>query len=138
MTDEEVPPVIPMDKLVRVYRKMRDQMQQLTREYEREFAEIEAKQILVKNALKDQMLALGTTSIRTGHGTVVLGKQTRYNTQDWDSFKEFVKEHDAVDLLEKRIAQTNMATFLEDNPGVVPPGLGWNTEYSVSVRKPTK
>ena len=84
MTDEEAPPVIPMDKLVRVYRKMRDQMQQLTREYEREFAEIEAKQILVKNALKDQMLALGTTSIRTGHGTVVLGKQTRYNTQDWD------------------------------------------------------
>ena len=123
MTDEEAPPVIPMDKLVRVYRKMRDQMQQLTREYEREFAEIEAKQILVKNALKDQMLALGTTSITTGHGTVVLGKQTRYNTQDWDSFKEFVKEHDAVDLLEKRIAQTNMATFLEDNPGVVPPGL---------------
>jgi hypothetical protein len=40
--------------------------------------------------------------------------------------------------LEKRIAQTNMAQFLEENPGVVPPGLNSMTEYAISVRKPTK
>ena len=51
---------------------------------------------------------------------------------------EFIKEHDAIDLLEKRIAQTNMATFLEENPGVYPPGLNSVTEYAISVRKPTK
>ena len=44
----------------------------------------------------------------------------------------------ALDLLEKRIAQTNMATFLEENPGVYPPGLNSVTEYAISVRKPTK
>jgi hypothetical protein len=47
-------------------------------------------------------------------------------------------ENDAIDLLEKRIAQTNMKTFLEENPGLVPPGLNSNTEYAVSVRKPSK
>jgi len=41
-------------------------------------------------------------------------------------------------LLEKRIAQGNMAKFLEENPGLLPPGLNSNTEYGISVRKPTK
>jgi len=68
---------------------------------------------------------------------VVLSVKTRYNTQDWDSFKKFVVEHDAVDLLEKRIAQTNMSQFLEENPGLVPPGLNSSSEYDISVRKPT-
>jgi hypothetical protein len=49
-----------------------------------------------------------------------------------------MKENDALDLLEKRIAQTNMATFLQDNPTLVPPGLNSNSEYEISVRKPTK
>jgi len=40
--------------------------------------------------------------------------------------------------LEKRIAQTNMATFLADNPSLVPAGLNSTTEYAISVRKPTK
>ena len=37
----------------------------------------------------------------------------------------------------ERMAQTNMGTFLEENPGVVPPGLNSLTEYSISVRKPS-
>ena len=129
--------LVPMDKLARVYRKMQAEIQRLTREYETQVAEIQTKQEQVKIAIKDQMLMLGTTSIRTNGGTISLSKKTRYNTADWDSFKEFIKEHDAVDLLEKRIAQTNMATFLEENPGVVPPGLNSLTEYAISVRKPS-
>jgi hypothetical protein len=41
-----------------------------------------------------------------------------------------------VDLLEKRIAQINMANFLEENPNVVPPGLNSSTEYDITVTKP--
>lgn len=133
-----VPANIPMDKLAKVYRKMAAEVQRLTQEYETQVEAIKAQQEQVKNALKDQMLALGMSSVRTDNGTVVLSTKTRYNTTDWDSFKEFVKEHDALDLFEKRIAQTNMGTFLEDNPGVVPPGLNSVTEYAISVRKPTK
>jgi hypothetical protein len=87
--------------------------------------------------MKDMMKAMGVTSVRTEQGTVVLSVSTRYSTQDWDSFKKFVVEHDAVDLLEKRIAQGNMNQFLEENPGLVPPGLNSTSEYDISVRKPT-
>lgn len=144
--DDEAPPVeesnelaaIPMDKLAKVYRKMQARIQELTQAYENEVEELKRQQDTVKIALKDQMLALGVSSVRTDQGTVVLSTKTRYNTQDWDSFKEFIKEHDALDLLEKRIAQTNMATFLSENPRLVPAGLNSTTEYAISVRKPTK
>lgn len=131
------PVAIPMDKLARVYRKMAAEMQRLTAEYDEKMEHIKRQQDAVKNTLKDQMLILGVNSVRTDSGTVVLATKTRYQTQDWDSFKEFIKEHDAIDLLEKRIAQTNMATFLQENPGVLPPGMNSVTEYQISVRKPT-
>lgn len=129
---------MPMDKLAKVYRKMAAKIQQLTREYETQVEAIKTQQDVVKIALKDQMLKLGVKSVRTDQGTVVLSTTTNYNTQDWDSFKEFMKQYDALDLVQQRISQLNMKRFLEENPGVVPPGLNSMTEYGISVRKPTK
>lgn len=129
---------VPMDKLAKVYRKMAAKIQQLTREYETQVEAIKTQQDVVKIALKDQMLKLGVKSVRTDQGTVVLSTTTNYNTQDWDSFKEFMKQYDALDLVQQRISQLNMKRFLEENPGVVPPGLNSMTEYGISVRKPTK
>jgi hypothetical protein len=121
-----------------VYLKIRARIQQLTQQYESEVEELKAQQDEIKTALKDQLMALGSKSVRTDQGTVILATKTRYFTQDWDSFKQFVTEHDALDLFERRIHQSNMAKFLEENPSLVPPGLNSDKEYDVSVRKPTK
>jgi len=129
---------VPLVKLARVYRKMQARVQELTQAYETEVEAIKAQQDQLKTAMKDQMLASGMKSVNTDAGTVVLSTSTRYSTTDWDSFKEFIKQHDAIDLLEKRIAQKNMSMFLEENPGVLPEGLNSFTEYNISVRKPTK
>ena len=128
MTEE----TIPMDKLARMYMKMRTAIQDLDKQIEN----IKEQQQQVKNAMKDQMQALGTKSVRTEFGTISLKEKSRYYTQDWDSFKKFVVEHDAVDLLEKRISQLNMQTFLEENPDLHPPGLSSLSEFEVSVTKP--
>ena len=128
---------IPLDRLAKIYRKIRSEITTLTQDYDTKVEALKAQQEELKNAMKDMMKTMGVTSVRTAQGTVVLSIKTRYNTQDWDSFKKFVVEHDAVDLLEKRIAQTNMSQFLEENPGLVPPGLNSHAEYDISVRKPT-
>ena len=128
---------IPLDRLAKIYRKIRDEITALTQEYDSKVEALKAQQDEIKNAMKDMMKTMGVTSVRTAQGTVVLSVKTRYSTQDWDSFKKFVVENDAVDLLEKRIAQTNMNQFLEENPGLVPPGLDSSSEYDISVRKPS-
>jgi hypothetical protein len=128
---EEAPEVevIPLDKLVAIHAKIKAKQAKL----DKELAELEEQREEIRLAIKDQMKALGLTSVRTSSGTVSLMKSTRYNTQDWDSFKAFVLEHQVVDLLEKRIAQSNMAQFLEENPGVVPPGLNSVTGFDIRV-----
>jgi len=134
MSDE----AIPLDKLAKIYRKIYAKTNELTTQYETQLEELKAQQEEIKNAMKDQMVALGLQSVKTDEGTIILSQKTRYYTDDWDSFKTFVIENDALDLFEKRIAQKNMAMFLEENPGVVPMGLNSMSEVSVSVRKPTK
>jgi RAB protein geranylgeranyltransferase component A len=133
-TDNEV---VPLDKLARIYRRIRAEITTLTQEYDTKVEALKAQQEELKNAMKDQMKAMGVTSVRTPEGTVVMSVKTVYDTNDWDSFKQFVVANDAVDLLQKRIAQTNMKQFLEENPGLVPPGLNSRAEYDISVRKPT-
>jgi ribosomal protein L4 len=136
MTETETE-TIPLDRLAKIYRKIRSEIATLTQDYDTKVEALKAQQEELKNAMKDMMKTMGVTSVRTAQGTVVLSVKTRYNPQDWDSFKKFVVEHDAVDLLEKRIAQSNMSQFLEENPGLVPPGLNSHAEYDISVRKPT-
>lgn len=127
---------IPLDTLARVYRKIRAQIGELTQEYDTKIEALKEQQEEIKNAIKDRMKSMGVSSVRTPNGTIVLSIKTRYSTQDWDSFKHFVIEHEVPDLLERRIAQGNMAQFLEENPGLVPPGLNVFSEYDISVRKP--
>ena len=128
---------IPMDKLARIYRKIKAEIDELTKDYDTKVETLKAKQDTQKFAMKDQMKALGVKSVNTAFGTVSMVQKTRYSTQDWDSFKAFIVENDAVDLLEKRIAQTNMAQFLVDNPGSVPPGLNAFSDFEIRVTKPS-
>jgi len=127
---------IPIDKLTKIYRKIKAEIEQLTKEYDTRVEVLKASQDEIKFAIKDQMKALGVSSVKTEFGTVSMANKTRYSTQDWDSFKAFIVEHDVVDLLEKRIAQLNMAKFLEDNPGVVPPGLNAFSDFEIRITKP--
>ena len=127
-----------MDKLAKIYQKIRAKIQQLTTDYETEVETLKAQQQEIATELKDRMQALGMASVRTTEGTIILGQKTRYFTSDWDSFKQFVLDHQALELFERRIAQGNMKQFLEENPGVVPPGLNSDSEVTITVRKPTK
>ena len=129
---------IPLDTLVKIYRKIKMEIDTLTQEYDTKVETLKSQQDEIKFEIKDQMKALGVTSVKSPFGTVSMRTSTTYTTNDWASFKDFVLEHGAVDLLFKRIAQANMAQFLEENPGVVPPGLNSVTEFNIVVTNPTK
>jgi ribosomal protein L4 len=131
-TEDEV---VPIDLLVKIHTKIKARIDALTKDYDTAVEQLKAQQDEVRFAIKDKMKALGLKSVNTSYGTVSLSTKVRYNTQDWDSFKKFILEHQVVDLLEKRIAQSNMAIFLSENPGVVPPGLNSHTEFEIRVTK---
>lgn len=134
MSEAEVEERITLDQLVQIHAKIKGKIEVL----DSQIAALEEQRTEVRLAIKDRMKAQGLKTVNTDSGTVSLMTKTRYNTADWDSFKTFILEHGVVDLLEKRIAQSNMATFLEENPGVVPPGLNSVTEFDIRVTKSRK
>jgi hypothetical protein len=125
--------VIPLETLAKVYRKIYLKAQEIQRELDK----LEEQKTEIKNAMKDQLRELGLKSVKTAGGNISMSTKRKYYTNDWDSFKTFMMENDALDLVEKRIAQTNMALFLEENPGKVPAGLSSLTENTVTETKPT-
>lgn len=122
---------IKADKLVKTYVKIRDaraELAQRDRELEEQLERIEVE-------LLEKFKELGADSISTPFGTVTRRVSKRYWTTDWHAFYEFLKENDAVELLEKRIAQSNMSQFLEENPDLLPPGLQQDSRYTAVVRR---
>jgi hypothetical protein len=126
---------IKADKLVKTYVKIRDRRRDLTAEFEKQDAELQESLDLIEKNLLEFFKETGAESLRTEFGTVTRRVSKRYWTNDWHSFHEFLKEHGAVELLEKRIAQTNMTVFLEENPDLLPPGLQIDSRYAVTVKR---
>jgi alpha-galactosidase/6-phospho-beta-glucosidase family protein len=126
---------ISMEKLTRIYIKMRDRKAELSKELEEQIGNIDDQMKAIKTAILDQMKDLGVESLRTDSGTVYRTTKTLYTTSDWESMHKFVLEHSVPELLEKRLQQTNTKAFLEEHPDLLPPGLNATTEYSVTIRR---
>jgi hypothetical protein len=126
---------VPLEKLTRVYIKMRDKKAEVTHELEAKVSKIEQDMRTVKTAILAHMKEIGAESLRTEAGVVYRTVRTMYATSDWESMHKFILEHGVPDLLEKRIQQTNMRAFLEENPELLPPGLNANSEYSVTIKR---
>jgi predicted secreted Zn-dependent protease len=125
------------DEIVLAYRKIRDAINEKEEAHKEAITGLRAQQELLSAALLDLCNEQNLDSIRTPAGTVTRTVSTRYWTNDWESTYEFIKEHDAMYLLEQRIHNGNMRQFLDDNPDELPVGLQADTKYVVRVRKPT-
>jgi len=126
---------IPLEKLTRVYIKMREKKAEVAHEMEDKIDKIDSDMKAVKSAILQHMKDIGAESLKTSAGVVYRTVRTTYATSDWESMNKFILEHSVPELLEKRIHQTNMKAFLEENPELIPAGLNANSEYSVTIRR---
>ena len=126
---------IPLEKLTRVYIKMREKKAEVAHEMEDKIDKIDSDMKAVKSAILQHMKDIGAESLKTSAGVVYRTVRTTYATSDWESMNKFILEHSVPEVLEKRIHQTNMKAFLEENPELIPAGLNANSEYSVTIRR---
>jgi|TARA_R110000787_G_scaffold18717_4_gene57049 hypothetical protein len=129
---------VSVDKLVKIYVKIRDKRDILRKAYQNEDGELIEHMDKIKDALHDHLKKTKTETARTLEGTFYRTKKTRYWTSDWVSMWAFMREHDVPEFCEKKLSQKAVAQFLEENPEDTPPGLNANTEYTISVRAPKK
>lgn len=122
--------------LAGVYIEMREEKERIDREAKARVAEIKEQMDIVKSAMLEMVADAGANSINTPNGTIIRKIKTTVWTNNWDAFYEFMKENDAPDLLEKRIAQNNIQEFLEKHPDKLPEGLNIDRSYEIIVRAP--
>lgn len=126
---------VSVEKLVKVYIKMRDKHTAMLHEFQEQEKDIKAKMAKVKTALLEHCKEHNVDSVRTGEGLFFRTVKQSYWTSDWESMGKFVVENNAPELLEKRLHQGNMKQFLEEHPDLLPPGINVDSEYSVTVRR---
>ena len=126
---------VDLDKLTTIYIKIRDARADSKRVFEAEDNDLKEQMEVLEAQMLDVCKEMKADSIRTPHGTIIRSVKSRYWTNDWDSMYDFIEEHGAFGLLEKRLHQTNMKEFLSENPAILPAGLNVENSYSVVVRR---
>lgn len=126
---------VSVDKLVSVYIKMRDERDRIKRDMESQIEAVEEQMKVISAELLTICKETGADSFRTSFGTAYRTLKERYWTNDWESLHKFIRENQAMELLERRIHQTNMKQFLEENPDMHPAGLQRDREYQITIRR---
>jgi len=126
---------ITVDQIVEVYIKIRDARDEARKEADKIEADFESQLDVLEQQMLDVCKSTGATSLKTPHGTVMQSVKKRYWTNDWEKFYAFMFEHNIPELLERRIHQTNIKQFLEENPDMLPLGLNVEAEHSITVRR---
>jgi len=136
MTEENTTETVSsVEQFTKIYLKIRDKRAELKAQFDQEDTKLEAQLNAVKAALLEYCKEQGVDSVRTQAGLFYRGIKTRYWTNDWDSMNRFILERGIPEFYEKRLNQTSVRQFLEENPDVLPPGLNVDSEYVITVRK---
>ena len=129
---------IKLDSLVETYLAIRNERDKLSREHDAKDKELSNDLAQIEQVLLNSCNEVGADSIRTGAGTVIKSTKENFVCGDWYNFKQYVMQHDAIELLQQRIHQTNFKEFLSgrEDEGL-PPGISSMREFRVTVRKPS-
>ena len=126
---------IPVEKLTKAYLKIRAKRAELSAAFKAEDDTLSKQQDKVKQALLDYCKEQNVESVRTSEGLFYRSVKTRYWTNDWESMHRFILANEVPEFFEKRLNQSVVKQFLDENPDLVPPGLNVDSEYTIAVRK---
>lgn len=130
---------INIEEFVEAYLTIRNERDRIRQLYEEQDGALKQDMSQLEAALLDVCNNVNANSINTKYGTVIRSLKERFICSDWDNFKTFIRENDAVDCLERRIHQGNFKTFMEDHAGDgLPPGVNVMREFGITIRKSAK
>jgi hypothetical protein len=128
-----------LEELVKIYLTIRNERERIESDWKKHDDELMQEMKLLEQSMLTVCNETNASSIRTESGTVIRSLKERFTTNDWDNFKKFILEHQAVDLLERRIHQGNFKEFIaEHKDDGLPPGVNVMREFTIVVRKPSK
>ena len=128
---------VKVDQVVAAYITLRNQKDRIEAETKEKVRGIKEKMIKLEGWLMRNADEQGVSSFKTDSGTAFVTSVDFAQVADWDEVLEFVKAHEAYDMLERRVSKRAVRDYIESNKAV-PPGVNYGSKLEVNVRKPTK
>jgi hypothetical protein len=130
----DTPPTTELrfDELVSAFIDTRDVIKAIEERYKEELKKPYRLKALLTERLLDKLKATGQAAARTEYGTVTAVVHTTVSCSDPNAFVDYVREHDAFELMDRRANKTACEEFLK-NTGELPPGVKINRQQDVNV-----
>ena len=130
---------INLEQLVNTYLTIRNERDMLAKQFDAKDRELKEDLAKLESVMLSRCNEINADSIRTPSGTVVKTWKENYVCGDWDNFKKYIVDNDAIELLQQRIHQSNFKEFIANREGEgLPPGISSMKEFNIVVRKPSK
>ena len=123
-----------VEQVVERYLKLRRKKEEIENDAKAKVAEVKAKMTMLESWLMQKADEDGVTSFKTTAGTAFVTSTDFANVADWDAVLTFIKNHEAFDMLERRVSKAAVRAHM-DETGDVPPGITYGTKIGINVRK---
>ena len=125
--------VARIDKFVRQYIELRNHMKAQKAAFDEFMEPLEEMKRKLAGHMLELLDSAGIESAKTDEGTVYVTHPSTASLSDPDAFMEYVAEHGAYELMDRRANSTACREFAEEN-GELPPGVKLTVNRTIGVR----
>jgi hypothetical protein len=126
---------VTVDKVIAKYMRLRERKAAIEAEVKEQLEAVKADMLKLEAWLKQKLDEDGLTSFKTDHGTAFLTTTDFANVEDWDATLKFIIEHEAYDMLQRRVSKDAVRAYIDDTKEV-PAGIKYGTKLDINIRKP--
>tara|TARA_R110000824_G_scaffold305445_3_gene493262 strand:+ start:499 stop:933 length:435 start_codon:yes stop_codon:yes gene_type:complete len=135
---------LDLELLAETVIKIREEIAKVQKEADKKINKLKQDREKIEAHLHAHCLKVGkgkSMSVSLGNTTTMLQTRDKWWTSDWNAFYEWIVENNAFDCLEKRIKQSGMRQFIEENPSdaegsiPLPYGIKNDSSYKIVVRR---
>lgn len=129
---------IRVDAVISAYLKLRAEKDALENEHKKSVGIIKEKMGKFEAWIKQHFDETGETQAKVGGvGTAFLSTVDYARVADWDATLEYIKQHEAFELLERRVSKTAVREIINRDKEV-PAGINYGSVITVQIRKATE
>lgn len=134
MTTANIPIPEDIDELVAKYVKLRDKIKEADDAHKKKTADAREFLDRMGNKMLEKLIAMGGESVKTKAGTVYRTTRRTASIADGQVFRQFVIDNVMYDIVDWKANANAVDDFIKSN-GAPPPGVNFNTAYTVGVRR---
>lgn len=119
------------------YVAVRDRIKAIKKKHDEELKPFQETLVKLNGVMLAQVNAIGGDGVMTANGTV--SKTTKFTASiaDMSAFWTFIVATGDFDMIDKKANVTRVKEYVEENAGVLPPGVNLTSVDLVNVKRKT-